>query len=90
MLILNHIEEQTRLEFIETRDGRPAALEFAVRTYDTYKRIVLGAKKTKRASVATLMGHGSAYAHDPKFRRGFVQSCLSFREYIRKYRNTVT
>lgn len=86
MIDLKNTEELPRLEFLEARDGRPGAMEFAVRTFNTYRLLLLSAKSPRLASGSTRNFHGGLYTQDPKFRRGFVRSCLSFREYIRKYR----
>lgn len=89
MIELKNTEEIARLEFLEARDGREGAMEFALRTYDTYKRLLLNAKlpSRNRASDATHNFQRGGYTQDPDFHLGFVRSCLSFREYIRKYRN---
>ena len=87
MIELKNTEELNRLTFLETRDGRAGAMEFALRTYETYKRCLLNAKlpRGNRASGATYNFQRGTF--DPYYRTGFVRSVLSFREYIRKYRN---
>jgi hypothetical protein len=89
MIELRNTEEKSRLEFLEARDGREGAMEFALRSYEIYKRLLLNAKlpSKNRASDATHNFQRGGYTRDPDFRKGFIRSCLSFREYIRKYRN---
>jgi hypothetical protein len=82
MIELKNKEELSRLEFLEERDGRAGAMEFALRTFDTYRLIVLNAKRKRLASRATCMFVTTSVDN----RASFVKSCLSFREYIRKYR----
>lgn len=67
--------EQERLSFIEQRDGKDAAIQFAIQTYRIYR---LALNQSRRR------GHNKPHhASIPEYRRGFVMSCLSFREYIR-------
>jgi len=66
--------EQDRLAFIESRDGKDGALDFARRTLAIYRKAVLtsrkrGYKKPHHASI-------------PEYRRGFIESCCAFRAYI--------
>mgnify|MGYP005826660609 CR=1 FL=1 len=57
--------------FLEARDGRPGARDFALRTPRIYRAAVRRGKDGRRS------GYGSAY------RRALVISCLDFRAYLR-------
>lgn len=66
--------ESTRLASIEARDGVAGALEFAKRTMIQYRRAVLNSRKRGKINPS----HGSI----PEYRRGFIESYLSFKKYI--------
>lgn len=63
------VSERKRIARVSVRDGAPAALEFAKRTYATYRLMLIGPSKN--------------YAKSDVFRTAFVVSCLVFRSYIR-------
>ncbi|MHB8409968.1 MAG: hypothetical protein ACYDHY_18105 [Acidiferrobacterales bacterium] len=63
--------EQNRLDFIEQRDGRDAAVVFALRTLRTYRKAVL-AKRHSRRHHASL----------PEYRRSFIESYVAFKRYV--------
>lgn len=66
--------EKNRLSFIENRDGKEAAKEFAQRTLDKYRECLrMDGRNGRKFHHASL----------PQFRRGFVESCLEFRRYLR-------
>lgn len=69
--------ESTRLASVEARDGIAGALEFAKRTMVQYRRAVLNSRK--RGSMRP--SHGSI----PEYRRGFIESYLSFKKYIKAH-----
>jgi hypothetical protein len=79
--------EQRRLAFIEGRDGNQAALQFAVDTLAIYRQCLW---HDGRRPLTNLFGNviqeGRKQHHAAlrQYRRGFVQSCCVFREYIRK------
>lgn len=64
--------EASRLQFIENRDGQKSGKEFARKTLDIYRAAVKRGKDGRRS------GYGSAY------RRTLIESCLDFREYLRR------
>ena len=68
--------ERERLTFVEGRDGTPAAIEFARRTFKQYR-----AALAERNQGGFRSGYGLAY------RKELVISCLVFRNYIRSNRN---
>ncbi len=67
--------EWDRVLFVQERDGMDGAREFVKRTYVTYKECLRqkGRNGTKRH-----------HASLPQYRRRFIESCLTFREYLRK------
>lgn len=68
--------EDARLAFIEKRDGKDAAKDFARRTLSQYRECLrLDGKQGRKFHHATL----------EKYRRGFVESCLAFRRYLRRH-----
>lgn len=72
------MSEWNRILFVQERDGMVAAREFVKRTYAKYKECLrmTGPKHGRKLHHASL----------PQFRRGFVESCLAFRDYLRKTR----
>lgn len=81
---LKHKAEEARLTFIMHRDGLDEAIDFAKRVYRCYFLVLLSAKRKHLSSTATRNGHTMQVS--AQSRRGFIESCLSFREFIRKYR----
>lgn len=65
--------EIDRLNFIIQRDGLAAAYQFAVRTYSQYR---------------TNMKQGG-HLSTPMFRRGAIESCLTFRKFIRENKDKI-
>jgi hypothetical protein len=63
--------ETARLAFIEQRDGKQAASEFARRTMAIYRTAVLCSRKR---------GKVPHHASLPEYRRGFIESYLAFKE----------
>jgi len=66
--------ETSRLKFIEARDGRQAAIDFAVQTMKTYRTCVLNSRK-----------RGAAKPHHaslPQYRREFIESYQAFKRYL--------
>jgi len=66
--------EIDRLTFLEDRDGYEEALDFAKRTYKSYRKALMcsrkrGVKKVHHASI-------------PEFRPFFIGSCVVFRRFI--------
>lgn len=66
--------EQQRLTFLENRDGKKGAREFAQKTLRIYRTAVLcsrkrGQKKPHHASLK-------------EYRRGFIESYLCFKRYL--------
>lgn len=69
--------EWNRILFVQERDGMDASREFVKRTYAKYRECLrLDGKRGRKFHHASL----------PQYRRGFVESCLTFREYLRKTR----
>lgn len=68
--------ESARLNFIAERDGFDAAIAFAQATLPAYRKAVLCS--TKRGERKP--HHASA----PTFRRGFIQSYLSFKTFLKQ------
>lgn len=68
--------EANRLAFIEARDGKAAALEFAERMIIIYRKSVLQSRKRGFAK--------PHHASIPEYRRSFIESYLSFKQYISK------
>lgn len=76
---LGHRAEVTRLLFIERRDGYLAALEFAKRTYKTYRKCLL--LKRRVLDARGMRDKDPHHATFPQYRRGFIESCVAFRRY---------
>ena len=68
--------ETGRLSFLEIRDGKEAAIDFASRTLKVYRTSVLRSRKRGFKS--------PHHASSPGYRRGFILSYLSFRRYLRE------
>ena len=66
--------ETQRLQFIENRDGKEASLEFARRTMKQYRQAILCSRKR---------GMKPHHASIPEYRRSFIESYYSFKQYIR-------
>jgi len=76
------VDEENRLRFIERRDGKAAAIAFVRRTYGQYRECLL----LKRRVLDT-RGENDRKPHHatlPEYRRGFVESCIVFRAYLRQ------
>jgi hypothetical protein len=74
------VHEEDRLRFIEGRDGKAAAVDFARRTYRQYRECLL----LKRRVLDT-RGQKDRKPHHatlPEYRCGFVESCVAFRRYL--------
>lgn len=69
--------EQSRIAFIEQRDGIRAAHAFVVQTYKMYRRALMMSRKRKSTNVH--------FASLPEYRRGFIESCVVFRAYKQRY-----
>lgn len=67
--------ELDRIKFIENRDGIAAALEFCVITRKVYRQCVLRSRKR-----GFIMPHHASF---PEYRRGFIESYLAFKCYIK-------
>lgn len=67
-------KEAERLKFIEERDGKQAALEFALRTMRIYRKAVL----TSRKRGFSKPHHASL----EQYRRSFIESYLAFKRYL--------
>jgi len=67
--------EEQRLKFMKERDGVEGAVAFARQTLKAYRMSLRRSRKRGFDPIhhATL----------PEFRRGFVESCLAFRAYLR-------
>lgn len=74
-LPIGQTAETNRLAFIEARDGKALAADFARRTFDKYRECLRMDGKAGRK-----LHHASL----PQYRRGFVESCLTFRDYLRR------
>lgn len=73
------MNELDRLWFISTRDGEPAAVEFAERTLRTYRKAVLHSNKR---------GHPRPHhASLPEYRRGFIESYCAIKKFRSNARN---
>lgn len=66
--------EMCRLLFIQERDGKKGARDFAQRTLAKYRECLR--QDGKR-------GRKFHHASLPQYRRGFVESCVEFRNYLR-------
>lgn len=73
--------EWARIAFLEDRDGKVAALEFCARTYAKYRECI-----PKDGKPGRKFHHASL----PQYRRGFLESCLAFRSYLRSNQRTRT
>lgn len=62
--------EAERLRFLEARDGRAGAVDFARRTLRIYRAAVKRGRNGRRSA------YGGAY------RRALLMSCLDFRAYL--------
>lgn len=71
------MSEWDRIYFVQERDGMPAAREFVKRTLAKYAECL-----RKKG----LNGAKPHHASFPQYRRGFVESCVAFRDYLRKTR----
>lgn len=69
------MNETTRLEFIEGRDGKEAAMAFAQTTLTIYTKALLQSRKRG----FTRPHHASL----PEYRRSFIESILILRQYVR-------
>ncbi len=69
--------EENRIEFIETRDGLEAALQFARQTVFVYRTCLLRSRKRgyDRPHHASL----------PEYRRSFIESYVYLKHYIRQH-----
>lgn len=66
--------EESRLAFLEQRDGTEGALDFALRTRSIYRKAVLMSRKR---------GHTKPHhASLPEYRRGFIESYVTLKRYI--------
>lgn len=66
--------EINRLKFVEERDGKLGAMEFAKRTLAIYRKAVLTSRKR---------GHTKPHhASLPEFREGFIRSYLTLKRYV--------
>lgn len=70
--------EFDRLTFIEARDGKDAAIEFAQRTLTIYRRSLLQSRKR-----GFVKPH---HASIPEYRQSFIESCIEFKQYLKDNR----
>ena len=68
--------EYERIKGLVDREGMPAAIEFAKRTYKNYRVCLFQSRKRGFAK--------PHHASIPEYRRGFVMSCLSLRKFLRE------
>lgn len=69
--------EHHRLQFLEQRDGKSGALDFAKRAMDMYRTAVLCSRKR---------GHAKPHhASFPEYRRKFIQSYCDFKRYLNEH-----
>ena len=73
--------ETHRLKFIEQREGKQAAIDFALQTMKIYRICVLNSRK--RGSVK------SHHASLPQYRRGFIESYQAFKRYLADYEKEI-
>lgn len=74
--------EKERLEMIEHKSGVHAAVEFAQRTMGLYRTCVLRSRKR---------GFDKPHhASIPEYRRGFIESYLAFKHYIKAHNVKLT
>lgn len=80
---INHtLIEAFRITFLEQRDGREAALDFAKRTYLKYRECLLLKRHVlDRRGMRDKKAHHATF---PEYRRGFIESCLVFRRFLRR------
>ncbi|OGA77750.1 MAG: hypothetical protein A3G81_29655 [Betaproteobacteria bacterium RIFCSPLOWO2_12_FULL_65_14] len=76
------VDEENRLRFIEGRDGKAAAIAFARRTYGQYRECLL--LKRRVLDARGQKDRKPHHATFPEYRRGFVESCIVFRRYLRQ------
>lgn len=66
--------EEERLQFVENRDGKQGAINFARQTMQLYRKAVLTSRKR---------GHKNPhFASLPEYRRNFIESYCAFKKYI--------
>lgn len=66
--------ESQRLKFVETRDGKQAAIDFAEQTMRIYRKAVLSSRKR---------GYEKPHhASLPGYRRGFIESYCALKAYL--------
>lgn len=66
--------EEERLQFVENRDGKQGAINFARQTMRLYHKAVLTSRKR---------GHVKPHhASLPEYRRKFIESYCAFKKYI--------
>jgi len=70
---MNNTETQ-RLAFIEARDGKTGAADFARRTMSIYRTCVLRSRKRGFAT--------PHHASLPEYRRGFIESYCALKSYL--------
>ncbi len=75
--------ETGRLKFIEKRDGRAAAAEFAQRTLRIYRGVVLSKRTPRRPRARGPVVHAMSSEH----RRSFISSYVAFRRYVAIHQN---
>jgi hypothetical protein len=74
--------ELDRLAFIAKRDGEAAAVDFATRTLAKYRECLL--LKRRVLDARGEFDRKPHHATFPDFRRRFVDSCVTFRGFIRR------
>lgn len=69
--------EERRLAFVKARDGVAGAVDFARQGTEVYRKAVLCSRKRgfERPHHASL----------PEYRRGFIESYLAFKRYVRQH-----
>lgn len=68
------MSESARIAFLEQRDGKDGALEFAKRTIHIYRKAVLTSRKK---------GFGKPnHASLPEYRRSFIESYKFLKGYV--------
>lgn len=77
--------EDSRLAFIESSQGKDAALDFAKRTMRIYRKCVLQSYKIYNLNPhRTVKPHHASF---PQYRRGFIESYCAFKKYIKEHDN---
>lgn len=66
--------ELARINGVLNREGEQAALDFARRTMQTYRKAVLASRKSRCKK--------SHHASLPEFREGYIRSYLVLRRYV--------